>query len=372
RTQQGKQFYTVAFQPYELSRIEQWEYDLLTQQPGFNDFPRNFYVDMAPTNAGGQPQEFVWPPPSISTAVLVRYFQLMPDITTPESSTTIPWFPYQQYLVTRLAGEMMAVADDDRAASFLTDTESQNPQGAGVLLRRYLNLKDDPEGRAKVVSLDRRRFGISRWDRLPSTKTIGWPYAGQMSLRPAQPLPWSPGVASDAVDSTTAPSGVMAALSNLIPDPSTRDLWQCRPAAVLLNDLATTFNTPTFISVVIVLGNRMYGMVSTARNPGQDEPFCYNITTNTFVTISGVTGVNTSISPAQTGAWNPPTMALVGTKIIVSHPGFTGAGGAFFGVIDTTNPNALTWAGTNTTVNPLTTPPQWVQNFNGRCHFLVN
>src|SRR5262249_36868430 len=58
RTQQGKQFYTVAFQPYELSRIEQWEYDLLTQQPGFNDFPRNFYVDMAPTNAGGQPQEF--------------------------------------------------------------------------------------------------------------------------------------------------------------------------------------------------------------------------------------------------------------------------------------------------------------------------
>lgn len=193
-----------------------------------------------------------------------------------------------------------------------------------------------------------------------------------MSLRRAQPFPWSPSGASDAVDSTTAPSGVMAALSNLIPDPSTRDLWQCRPAAVLLNDLATTFNTPTFISVVLVIGNRMYGMVSTARNPGQDEPFCYNIVTNNFTTISGVTGVNTPISPAPTGAWNPPTMALVGTKIIVSHPGFTGAGGAFFGVIDTTNPNALTWSGTNTTVNPLTTPPQWVQNFNGRCHFLVN
>ena len=175
RTQQGKQFYTIAFQPYELTRIEQWEFDLLTQQPGFNDFPRNFYVDMAPTNAGLPPQEFVWPPPSISTAVLVRYFKLMPDIPTPETSAVIPWFPYQKYLITRLTGEMMAISDDDRAEKFLTDKEEQNPQGAGVLLRRYLGLKDDPEGRAKVVSLDRRRFGISRWDRLPSTKTIGWP-----------------------------------------------------------------------------------------------------------------------------------------------------------------------------------------------------
>ena len=99
----------------------------------------------------------------------------MPDIATPEISTTVPWFTYQQYLITRLAGEMMALADDDRAAAFLTDKEESNPQGAGVLLRRYLNLKDDPEGRAKTVELDRRRFGVSRWDRLPSTKTIGWP-----------------------------------------------------------------------------------------------------------------------------------------------------------------------------------------------------
>src|SRR5260370_39232187 len=94
RTQQGKQFYTIAFQPYELTRIEQWEYDLLTQQPGFNDFPRNFYVDMAPIGAGGQPQEFVWPPPSISTTVLVRYFALQADIATPQTSNTVPWFPY--------------------------------------------------------------------------------------------------------------------------------------------------------------------------------------------------------------------------------------------------------------------------------------
>jgi hypothetical protein len=192
RTQRGRQFYSVAFQPYELSRIELDEYDLLTQQPGFNDFPRNFVVDMAPvqgvlfTGLGGTggtytitpettPQEYVWPPPSISAQVVIRYFRQMPDIGSPELSNVIPWFRNQQYLISRLSGEMMALADDERAEKFLTDKEDMNPQGAGVILRRFLNMKDDPEGRAKVVALDRRRFGISRWDRLPSTKTIGWP-----------------------------------------------------------------------------------------------------------------------------------------------------------------------------------------------------
>ncbi len=169
----------------------------------------------------------------------------------------------------------------------------------------------------------------------------------------------------------------MAALQNLIPDPTTRDLWQCRPAALLLSDLAANgFAGATFIPCTIIIGTRMYGMVSTTRNPGQDEPFCYNINTNTFTAISGVTPVNTPVSPATTGPWNPPIMALVGTKIIVAHPGFTGAGNAFFGVIETANPSALTWTAQNL-VNTgggstLPSPPQWVANFNGRCYFLCN
>lgn len=194
-----------------------------------------------------------------------------------------------------------------------------------------------------------------------------------MALRKSTPLNWSPHGASDTLDSTTSFPGAMASLQNLIPDPSTDDLWQCRPAALLLNDLALNgFAGATFISCTLVVGNRLYGMVSTTRNPGQDEPFCYNILTNTFTAISGVTALNTPVSPATSGAWNPPVMALVGTKIIVAHPGFNGSGGVFFGVIDTTNPNALTWNGTNTTGNPLVFPPQWVSNFNGRCYFLVN
>lgn len=170
RTQGGKQFYTYNFQPYKMQVVEQWEWDLLTQQPGFNDFPRDFYVD----TSQNPPQEFVWPPPSITVPVTVRYFRQMPDITAPETSAVVPWFRYQLYLLTRLSGEMMQLTDDDRAEKFLTDDAKMNPQGAGVLLRRYLTMKDDPEGRAKVVEMDGRRFGGNTWNNLPNTKTIGW------------------------------------------------------------------------------------------------------------------------------------------------------------------------------------------------------
>src|SRR5258708_19399182 len=39
RTQMGKQFYTVAFQPYELPRIYHWNSNFPTHPPGFTAFP---------------------------------------------------------------------------------------------------------------------------------------------------------------------------------------------------------------------------------------------------------------------------------------------------------------------------------------------
>ena len=165
----------------------------------------------------------------------------------------------------------------------------------------------------------------------------------------------------------------MASLQNLIPDPTTKNLWQCRPAAISDADfVAGGFNTPTFISCMKVIGTRIYGMVSTAANAGNDEPFVYDIPTSAFIAITGVTGANTPVSPLSSGTWNPPTLDLIGSKIIVAHPGFTGAGGAYFGVLDISNPAAPTWTAQNTTTNALVYPPQWVRNFNGRCFFLVN
>lgn len=165
----------------------------------------------------------------------------------------------------------------------------------------------------------------------------------------------------------------MTLLQNLIPDPTTRNLWQCRPAALSLADfIAAGFNTPTFISCFKVIGTRVYGMVSTALNANHDEPFVYDIPTAAFIPVTGVTGLNTPISPLQVGIWNPPSLDLIGSKIIISHPGFTGAGGIMFGVLNIQVAAAPTWTAQNTTGTTLIAPPQWVVNFNGRCFFLVN
>ena len=192
-----------------------------------------------------------------------------------------------------------------------------------------------------------------------------------MGLRNAQPLHFSPHGLSDAVDSTNVFAGAMAMLSNLIPDASTANLWQCRPAALQLTGFSG-FATPGFVSALEVLGNVAYGMIGSARNPGQDEPFAYNLLTGVFITIAGVTAANTPASPTSSGAWTPPAMALVGTKLIVTHPGFNFGGGFAFGSLDISNPAAPVWSAGNTAVNALPALPTWVANFNGRAWYLVN
>lgn len=162
-------FFTIQGVPYVLIAIDNNEYDWLVQTPGFNSYPINYTVFMDAEPFGMK----VWPPSSGAYAVTMRYRRKMPDITTPESSASTPWFPAQQYLINALAGRLMQIADDTRWEAFLSDNEDAHPGGAGVLLRKYLLMKDNAANRPKTVSLDRRRFGTS-FDLLKSTKTIGW------------------------------------------------------------------------------------------------------------------------------------------------------------------------------------------------------
>ena len=71
--------------------------------------------------------------------------------------------------MTRLAGELMKITDDARAPQFL----DLSPTGAQGILKRFLNLQADDQGRAKTVTLDRRRFGTP-YSNVPDTKLIGW------------------------------------------------------------------------------------------------------------------------------------------------------------------------------------------------------
>lgn len=192
-----------------------------------------------------------------------------------------------------------------------------------------------------------------------------------MTLRNGTPIRFSPAGLSDTLDGTNVFPGACSQLVNLIPDPTTKNLWQCRPAALETTDF-TGFTTPGYISVAMIQGTKIYGMIASGRNAGHDEPFAYDLVTNTFSTITGITNANTPISPATTGDWVPPTMDLVGVNLIVTHPGFTGGGGVMFGWFNISDPANITWQGGNTVTTLLPTPPTAVKQFFNRAYFLVN
>jgi hypothetical protein len=167
-------FYMISGVPYPMIHYDLQEFDLLVEQAGLSNFPVFFATDVSltgntnsPTGSGGAavPVMLFWMPPSGAYPATLRYYSQMLDISNPSSSSTVPWFPNQTYLITRVAMELMKDTDDDRLDKYEMRCER--------LLGYYLKMKDDREDRTQVVQLDRRRFGRA-FDRLKNTKQIGW------------------------------------------------------------------------------------------------------------------------------------------------------------------------------------------------------
>src|SRR6266850_3442288 len=189
-----------------------------------------------------------------------------------------------------------------------------------------------------------------------------------MALRNALPIRFTARGLSDAFDATDTFLGACRDLNNLLFDRDNPEVLVPRPGVTPITSFPG-FNTPGFISMHNVVEPRVYGTIATARNGGKDEPFCYDNLAGAFVTINGVTNANSPSSPASAGAWTPPTMAVIGTKIIVTHPGFSGAPGIFFGVIDLAVFGVPVWSAANTTGNALPSVPLCVANFTNRAYF---
>lgn len=163
--------YQINQVPYKMISIDLDEFDNLVQQPGIATYPEQYATD---TSGGaiatyGAPVIMVWPPSGIGTPVTFRYWSQPPDITSPSTSAAVPWFPNSNYLITRVAGEIMKLTGDKRADAFL----GTSPSGAQGILDRYLKMMTDDEGRAKTVTLDRRHFGKSFMN-VRNTKFLGW------------------------------------------------------------------------------------------------------------------------------------------------------------------------------------------------------
>lgn len=187
-----------------------------------------------------------------------------------------------------------------------------------------------------------------------------------MPIRNSQPILFTPNGLSDASDQTSSFPGACQIISNLIFDRNNRGQVIARPGSVQATNF-TGFTSPGVVSVAITIGTFIYGMVASQRNPGFDEPFCYDTVANAFITVSGVTGANVPATQVTTGDWTPPTMAFVGIFVVVTHPGFSGAN--FFGNFNVSNPASPVWSAGNTTVNPLPAVPLWVASFFGRAYF---
>jgi hypothetical protein len=172
RASPGEVNFVYNGQPYILTQYDMARWREQFQGAGIQDYPRKFATDFSTVETLGFPQAYLWPPPNGAYNILWPYFKTHTYIVNPQTDTNAPWFPMSTYLIRRLAGEMMMIANDDRAATFLSDKEGSG--GAGDLMRRYLEMKDDKEGFAQQVKLDPNNFSSANFANLPNTKIVGW------------------------------------------------------------------------------------------------------------------------------------------------------------------------------------------------------
>ena len=123
---------------------------------------------------------------------------------------------------------------------------------------------------------------------------------------------------------------------NLIPAPFMKDAWVPRPAAASMTTFAG-FTSPAQINALIQVGNIAYGMIAETSGiyNGKDVPYAYNVKTAAFQTIT-IPGGAASLpaTPASSGDWVPPHMEVVGSRIVITHPGYAGGAAPFFGWLD--------------------------------------
>lgn len=160
----------------------------------------------------------------------------------------------------------------------------------------------------------------------------------------------------DSIDGNYTRQGAMSSMLNLMPSPSTPGLMICRSAAFSLIPFPGLSN-PGYVSVHGTQATRVYGMVASTRNPGYDEPFCYDQATQSEIAISGITAANVPVSPPTTGAWTPPTVSFVGGWVVFTHPGFDGVT-HFYGWLDIGGFSLNTLTGTTAAGNVISTLSQ--------------
>ncbi|PRX32258.1 hypothetical protein B0G75_104279 [Paraburkholderia sp. BL18I3N2] len=154
--------YDLFFQqnnlPYFLNPISTEEWDQEFKDPSIANYPYEYMTilldETSAQAAGSAGSLYIYPQSSGQIVLTHRYMVKQPDITAPETSAVIPWFPDQNYLIKATAVELMGETDDTRQESWRAQCEA--------MLRTHLIMEGDEQAVVKSVRLDPRRFHSNR------------------------------------------------------------------------------------------------------------------------------------------------------------------------------------------------------------------
>jgi hypothetical protein len=159
--------FLINGEPFILTQFDMATFRAQFTGPGITNYPSFFATDFSTVQSLGYPVAYLWPPVSGAYVITWPYFKAHEDITSPETSTTVPWFPNSEYLYTAVAGELMGETDDERASAY---NDPDNGKAAKIL-RHYLQMKDDRLGYSQRVQLDPNNFR-STLNTAPTKQTV--------------------------------------------------------------------------------------------------------------------------------------------------------------------------------------------------------
>ncbi len=158
-------FYLVNNMPFVLSPLTTAQYDAIYKDPSVANYPEWWISDLSPLATGSAPTLNIYPQSSSQLSLTHRYMIKRADIATPESSSTVPWFADQDYLVKATAAGLMDLTDDERQPKFRTDCEA--------MLRTHLIMAaDDEQSVVRAVRLDPVRFRSNTYLRPTKTQSL--------------------------------------------------------------------------------------------------------------------------------------------------------------------------------------------------------
>jgi hypothetical protein len=153
-------FYNLNGEIFYLSPKALEEYDQLFQGPGEIDYPYIFSTDIAQTTG---PVIYFYPAPIAVLQVTLRYMDNNVEITSPQTSSVVPYLQDQAYLTDRVTECLMKITDDERLKLFMENTDEMD--------RRYMKMMNDQNDRAYKVKRDPDSFRVA--ERVRPTKLQG-------------------------------------------------------------------------------------------------------------------------------------------------------------------------------------------------------